>query len=105
MWIRSAFFEGTLDQDNADAFRTAIEQDVAPAIARLDGVRGVETLWPRAIEDRPEKMLCQLLVRFDRQEDIARMLGSVGRNEVRARVADMVKRTDVRISHINYEVA
>lgn len=105
MWIRSAFFEGRLTQDNLTAFRTTIEQEVAPAIAALDGVQAVETLWPRAIEDREEEMLCQMLVRFDGETDIARMLTSDGRDEVRARVAAMIKGREVRISHINYEVA
>lgn len=105
MWIRSAFFEGTLAQNDLDIFQTAIEREVAPAIARLDGVQMVETLWPRAIEDRPHEMLCQLLVRFDRHDDIARMLRSAGRDEVRTRVAEIVAGFDVRISHINYEVA
>ena len=105
MWIRSAFFEGKIAQDSMAAFRNSIEQEVAPAIAALDGVQAVETLWPRAIEDRPEDMLCQLLVRFDGEEDIARMLASDGRDEVRARVAALLKEREVRISHINYEVA
>lgn len=105
MWIRSAFFEGPFGQDGEEAFRTAIDQEIAPAIARLDGVRSVEMLWPRAIEDRPDDMLGQMLVRFDDEAGIARMLASEGRAAVRARVAELSKLIDVHISHINYEMA
>ena len=104
MWIRSAFFEGSPAQENAAAFRAAIEREVAPAIACLDGVRDVETLWPRAIEDRNDDMLCQMLVHFDDESGIARMMASEGRADVRAKVAELTKVMEIRISHINYEV-
>ncbi|AMK22751.1 MULTISPECIES: hypothetical protein [unclassified Sphingobium] len=104
MWIRSAFFEGPSGQQQESAFRTAIEQEIVPAIAHLDGVMSVEMLWPQSIEDRSDHMLGQMLVRFDAESGIARMLASEGRAAVRARVAQLSQLIDVHISHINYQV-
>ncbi|MHA3790096.1 hypothetical protein [Rhizorhabdus wittichii] len=105
MWIRSAFFEGPRGQKNEGMFRITIEEKIAPAIAKLDGVRAVEMLWSRTIEDRPADILGQMLVHFDDEEGIARMIASDGRASVRALVAELLELVDVKISHINYEVA
>jgi hypothetical protein len=106
MWIRSAFWEGKLRAGQERAFIAQIEADIAPAMRTLPGVRDVRALWPKAYEDRSTDIVCQLLVYFDSESDIALMISSDARNAVRKRVAELNSRCfDGRISHINYEYA
>jgi hypothetical protein len=81
-----------------------INDEIAPAMRKLPGVKGVQTLWARTYEDRSTEIVCQFLVFFESEADIALMISSPGRNAVRQRVAELKSRCfEGRISHINYE--
>jgi hypothetical protein len=70
----------------------------------LPGVKDVKALWPRSYEERSTEIVCQLLVFFDKEIDIALMIASPARNTVRQQVAALNSRSfDGHISHINYE--
>ena len=104
MWIRSAFWEGTFRPGQEHAFMAQIEHEIAPAMRRLPGVKGVQALWPKAYEDRSTEIVCQFLVFFDSEADIALMISSPARTAVRERVAELKSRCfEGRLSHINYE--
>jgi hypothetical protein len=104
MWIRSAFWEGKFRSGQEQAFVAEIETNIAPAMRVLPGVKDVRALWPKVYEDRPTDLVCQLLVFFTSESDIALMIASDARNAVRRRVAELNSRCfDGRISHINYE--
>ena len=104
MWIRSAFWEGKLRLGQEEAFMVEINDSIAPAMRTLPGVKDVKALWPRSYEERSTEIVCQLLVFFDREADIALMISSPARNIVRQQVAALNSRTfDGHISHINYE--
>ena len=104
MWIRSAFWEGKLRPGQEQRFKAEINNTIAPAMRTLPGVRDVKALWPKAYEDRSTEIVCQLLVFFDTDSDIALMIASPARNAVRQHVAELnLDCFDGRISHINYE--
>jgi hypothetical protein len=104
MWIRSAFWEGKFRAGQEKAFMAEMDNGIAPAMRVLPGVEDVKALWPRAYEERPTDIVCQLLVFFANETDIALMIASPARNAVRQRVAELNSRCfDGRISHINYE--
>jgi len=106
MWIRSAFWEGKLRPGQEQAFMAEIDNAIAPAMRKLPGVKGVQALWPKAYEDRSTEIVCQFLVFFDSEADLALMISSPGRIAVRERVAELKSRCfEGRISHINYEYA
>jgi antibiotic biosynthesis monooxygenase (ABM) superfamily enzyme len=106
MWVRSAFWEGKLRPGQEHAFMAEIDNAIAPAMRKLPGVKGVQALWPKAYEDRSTEIVCQFLVFFDSEADLALMISSPGRNAVRERVAELKLRCfEGRISHINYEYA
>jgi hypothetical protein len=104
MWIRSAFWEGKLRPGQEQAFIAEINNSIAPAMRVLPGVKDVKVLWPKQYEERSAEIICQLLVFFDSQTDIALMISSPPRNAVRQQVAELNSRCfDGRVSHINYE--
>src|ERR1700735_1332699 len=104
MWIRSAFWEGKLRAGQEQAFMAEINDSIAPAMRMLPGVKDVKALGPKSYEERSAEIVCQLLVFFDSESDIALMISSPPRNIVRQRVAELSSRCfDGRISHINYE--
>ena len=82
MWIRSAFWEGKFRPGQERAFVAEIETDIVPAMRGLPGVKDVKALWPKAYEDRSTDIVCQLLVFFANQSDIALMISSDARNAV-----------------------
>jgi hypothetical protein len=104
MWIRSAFWEGQLRPGQEKTFTAEMESAIVPAMRKLPGVKNVRALWPRAYEDRSRDMVCQLLVFFAAETDIALMIASDARNAVRQRVTELNSRCfEGHVSHINYE--
>lgn len=104
MWIRTAFWVGAPKPECDGRFKQAIKCDLLPAIKACPGVKDVLALWPRKREDDPPIIACQLIIMFDEQADIAVMLASPQRTEMRKLVPAIVALFDGAVSHINYEV-
>lgn len=104
MWVRSAFWTGRIKPGSEDAFIAAMDEELVPALARLPGVRGVRSLWPRRLEDSPPAIACQIVVEFESREDVDRMLASSERLALRGRVREVAGLFEGAISHIDYEV-
>lgn len=104
MWIRSAFWEGKIRAGEEQTFKSAIDNEIGLAMRALPGVKDTRALWPRKYEDRSTDIVCQFLVFFDNEADIAKMIASPERAAARTRVAELNARCfEGRISHINYE--
>ena len=104
MWMRSAFFIGAIRAGYEQRFTKEMNETIVPAMRQLPGVRAVSALWPRRLEDNPPEIACQVIVQFDRREDIELMLQSPGRQSVRERVKELLQMFEGRFSHIDYEV-
>jgi antibiotic biosynthesis monooxygenase (ABM) superfamily enzyme len=106
MWIRSAFWEGKLRVGQEQNFKKTLEDEISPAMRTLPGVKDTKVLWPRTYEERSSDIICQMLVFFDEESDIAKMIASPARNAARQKVAELNSRCfEGRVSHINYECA
>lgn len=103
-WIRSAFWIGEPRAGEETAFASAIDEELVPAMRRFPGVSAVLALWPRRREDAPPAIYCQVIVEFDSEEEMQRMLSSEERSILRPRVKAAVEIFDGTISHIDYEV-
>ena len=104
MWIRSAFWSGVPKSGRERDFRAAIDGEIVPGLALLPGVREVNALWPRRLEDNPPAIYCQIIVQFDDEAAVDGMLASPERAAMRARVREIAGMFDGVISHIDYEV-
>ena len=104
MWIRSAFWIGTVKADYEEAFRSKMNLVLVPAMRALPGVRDAKALWPRQREDNPPDIACQFIVEFDSRADVDRMLASSERAAMRPHVLEVKAMFDGLFSHIEYEV-
>ena len=104
MWIRSAFWVGAPKPGCEAQFEQAIVNELLPALKACPGVKDVLALWPRRQEDDPPQIACQLLLMFDEQADIAVMLASPERTEMRKLVPAIAALFAGAVSHVNYEV-
>ncbi len=104
MWIRSAFWSGAAKPGMNEAWRSAIDAEIVPGLAKLPGVQDVKALWPQRLEDGPPAICCQIIVQFEDQASVDAMLASPGRAAMRARVREIAGMFDGAISHIDYSV-
>ncbi len=104
MWIRSAFWTGTVSAGAEARFQDGIDRELVPTLRQLPGVRDAKALWPKRLEDHPPPIACQILVEFDDRAAVDRMLASPERRAMRQRVRELVGLFDGTISHIDYEV-
>ena len=104
MLIRSAFWIGRPRPGAEARFRDLLEGEVMPAMRALPGVSEAWTLWPREREDSPPDLACQILVLYENEAALERMLTSPERRALRDRVAELRGLFDGAMSHINYEV-
>jgi antibiotic biosynthesis monooxygenase (ABM) superfamily enzyme len=104
MLIRSAFWIGRPVAGRETWFRQQLDKHVLPAMSRLPGVLGVRALWPEHREDDPPDIHCQIVVEFDDEAAMQRMLASSERAALRPQVLALVQAFDGRMSHINYRV-
>ena len=104
MWVRSAYWIGEIKPGREAEFARLLDGDLAPAMRRSPGVRGVQTLWPRRREDDPPQLACQVLVRFADRAGLDEMLASAERQALRPRVMRLREMFDGALSHIDLEV-
>ncbi len=105
MWIRAAYWIGSVKPGDEAEFRAGIDTEMIPGLKALPGVRDATALWPQRPEIGAPDLACQILVTFDGRDDIDRMLASPERHELRARSAKIAALFDGKLSHIDCEVA
>jgi hypothetical protein len=105
MWIRTAFWIGTVKHGLEAEFRHGIDQQMVPGIKALPGVLSARALWSQRPEAEAPPVPCLILVEFAGREDIDRMLASPERQALRARSAPIAAMFDGRLTHIDCEVA
>ena len=104
MWIRSAFWTGSVRPGQEGRFQDAVDRELVPALRQLPGVADANSLWPRRREDQPPNIACQVIVEFAERDDVDKMLASPERHALRVRVKEIAALFDGTISHIDYEV-
>ena len=104
MLIRSAFWVGRPWPGSEARFRDLLEREVMPAMRTLPGVSDAWALWPAEREDSPPDLACQVLVLFEDEAALERMLASAERRALRDRVAELKGLFEGGLSHINYKV-
>ena len=105
MWIRAALWEGCVRSGEAALFRSLLEGEMLPALRDLPAVRHVQILWPDSFEGRAPDIICQILVHYDDEAGMRRMLASPGRAALRARLPELAALVEGGLSHVNFHVA
>ncbi len=106
MYVRTAYFEGPLSDDEKAAFQHAMITNVAPIIRSFPGCRGVQLNVPRALEpDAPQQSLLMIQHSYESPEALEAALASTQRQESLAATQAAMAPYDIRVFHINHERA
>lgn len=104
MWVRSAFWIGSIRPGREAEFAGLLDDAVVPAMRGLPGVQAVRTLWPKRREDDPPHLACQVVVEFASLADLDRMLACAERRALRPQVLALREMFDGALSHIDFEI-
>ena len=107
MWVRSAFWIGSIRPGRETEFAGLLDGALVTAMRNLPGVQAVRTLWPKRREDDPPELACQVIVEFADLADLADlelMLASAERRALRPQVLALREMFDGALSHIDCEV-
>lgn len=104
MWVRSAYWIGSIRSGREAEFAQLLDGELVPAMRRLPGVQDVWTLWPKRREDDPPDLACQVVVEFAHLDHLEQMLASSERQALRPQVLALREMFDGALSHIDFEV-
>ncbi len=104
MFVRCAYFEGTISTGNQGRFEEVVRQGIAPAMSRFPGIRRLEFRFGRDFEI-PERSICFSIEHaYDSLEDIQRAITSDARKSMQADLDELMGLFEGRIYHVNHEV-
>jgi hypothetical protein len=104
-WVRSAFWLGRPHRGSEEVFFSTMNDELLPCLKALPGVSDASVLWPKRYEDGAPDVFCQILVFFDSEADVERMLTSDERKDMRLRVIELSSRFEGIMTHIDYELS
>jgi uncharacterized protein (TIGR02118 family) len=100
MIIRSAVLEGTVAEDRRAAFDRHMATTVLQAIARYPGIRSVRIRRPVETEAGAPPVYMIFDLAFDGLADMHAALASPIRQEVRARIGEIMSDFEGRVYHL-----
>lgn len=103
MIIRSAVLEGSVADANRAEFDHHMSTTVLAAIARYPGIRDVRLRRPVEAEAGAPPVYMVFDLSFDSLSDMHAALASPVRQEVRARIGDVMKHFEGRVYHLVLE--
>ena len=103
MIIRSAVLEGSVAEENRAHFDHHMATTVLAAIARYPGIREVRLRRPVEQESGAPPVYMVFDLWFDTLADMHAALASPIRQEVRARIGEVMKSFDGRVYHLVLE--
>ncbi len=105
MWIRTGLFVGRPKAGCDDEFPRMVNSALAQALRILPGVRHVDMLWARRLDEGSPPIYCQIVMHFDDKDAIDRMLASPERATMRGNAGKILDMFDGRLLHVDYEVS
>lgn len=103
MFVRCAYFEGTVAEADRAAFDAGIREGVLPAMARFPKVRHVQALFGREYQEGAPDFHVVLRHGYDSLEDLHAALESPAREGVWAELDKIMPLFSGRVIHVNYE--
>ncbi len=106
MYVRCAYFEGTVAAENRERFDRFFDEEVIPMITRFPNLRRVRLLRGEWFEEGAPGIYQTIELTFDSKEDVDTALAS----EARTRNVENMKKSgimdlfDGRLYHINHRV-
>lgn len=105
MWVRCAYFVGTVAPENQEKFNTAVDTKARDKISSFPGLKGLRILRGRWREDGAPNVYQVIELTFDSEEGIAGALASKERAENLEIMGEIMPMFEGSVYHINYEVS
>lgn len=103
MYVRCAYFEGTVAEADRPAFDAGIREGVLPAMARFADVRHVQALFGREYDEGAPQYYLVLRHGYDSPEAMGVALDSDNREAVWAELEKIMPLFQGKVFHVNYE--
>ena len=106
MYVRCAYFEGTVAPENRERFNRFFEDEVVPLVARFPNIRTVRLLRSDWHEDGAPGIYQTMEMTFDSLADVEAALASEPRaeNKENTQKSGIMDLFDGRLYHINHRV-
>ena len=104
MYIRCAYFEGSVAPQNQKKFDDFVLYEMVPLITKFPKIRDVKVLRDIWRENDAPPIYLSLQLTFDTKEDMEAALQSEERSASRAKSEEIIPFLDGRVYHINYAV-
>ena len=105
MYVRSAFFEGSLDDAQLATFREHMTDVVAPIVATFPGVRRYDLFWPDMLEAGAPALVLNMAHFYDDAAAMEAALASPQRADSVRATGAILERLPLKVWHINYHHA
>ena len=104
MFVRCAYFEGTIAPGDLARFEEVVRQGIAPAMSRFPGIRRLEFRFGRDFETSQRCICFSIEHAYDSREDIHRAITSDARKAMQADLDELMDLFEGRVYHVNHEV-
>lgn len=104
MIVRSACLEGQPKPGQARTFDELIVREIAPLMQEFPGVRGTRILRSAVVEDGGPALYLSFESVYDSQEAMRTAFAAPIRQQLRARLAEIMPLFDGRLFHITQEL-
>ena len=104
MFVRHAYFEGTVALEDRERFETVVREQVAPGMRRFPRIRRLAYHWGLEFETDDRRIHLTIEHAYDSLEDIAAAITSEPRRAIQGPLDEMLSLFDGRVYHVNYEI-
>ncbi len=102
MYVRCAYFEGTVEAADRERFDRFIDTEIMPRLTRMPKVRAVRLLRGSEFEDDAPHLYQTIEQTYDSLEDIRAALASEVRSEMRVKLTEVLGLFKGRLYHVNH---
>ena len=103
MYVRTAYFEGDLTDEQKQEFQEYMTSTVAPIIRTFPGCQGVQINYPDELEPAaPQQSLLMIQHAYESKAALAAALDSEERVKSMNATMKIVEKFDIKVFHINF---
>lgn len=104
MYVRCAYFMGTVAPENRARFNAFFDNESLPIMATFPNIRGVRILRGEWYEEGAPGIYQTIELTFDAKEDIDAMLKSEPRARNLKKLAEIMPLFEGKVFHINHRI-
>jgi hypothetical protein len=104
MYVRCAYFEGSVDSADRERFESLVREQIAPQMLQFPGIRKLRLLWGQEYETLDRNIYLVLEHGYDSLQDIQVAITSDVRAGMQSALDELLSLFHGNIYHVNYEI-